>query len=242
MSSLEKMIELQEENELVQKIDQISEEIMSRKGHMYIRDKFFPPLIDAIGGLRAVEIGVDKADFSVHMLSKSKIAKYYCIDTWQDDFGSPCRPGFFDKDGKNRLMDAQNNLKPFLENDRAEMWQTTGMEASVGFQNNTLDFVYIDGDHSLEGIYTDIKAWLPKVKIGGIIAGHDYKNGMNSGINDYFGNQLPYNVKTVVDDYCRRYGYALRSIGGVVKSWYFVKHKETTDQVQAYLLESPEAK
>ena len=230
-----------ENKELIEKVDQVSEEILKQKGHMYIRDKFFPKLIDALELQKGVEIGVDTGEFSAHILNKSTIAKYYCIDTWQDDFGSPDRPEFYDKEGQNRLQKAAETLKAFTDIGRAEMWQTTSTEASQGFKRNSLDFIYIDGDHSLEGIYTDIKAWLPKVRIGGIISGHDYKDGKNSGIKDYFGQQLHYRVKTVTDDYCQRYGYALRVVGGIIKSWYFVKNRECEDQVKAYLLTDPVA-
>lgn len=41
------------------------------------------------------------------------------------------------------------------------------------FENDSLDFVYIDGDHTYEGVVKDIKMYLPKIKVGGFIAGHD---------------------------------------------------------------------
>jgi predicted O-methyltransferase YrrM len=44
--------------------------------------------------------------------------------------------------------------------------------ASV-FDNATFDFVFIDADHSYNAVLADITAWLPKVKPGGILAGHD---------------------------------------------------------------------
>lgn len=50
-------------------------------------------------------------------------------------------------------------------------------EASNLFQKEVFDFVFIDGDHLYESVKTDIKVWLPKVKPGGIMAGHDYRKG-----------------------------------------------------------------
>jgi predicted O-methyltransferase YrrM len=41
------------------------------------------------------------------------------------------------------------------------------------FEDNSLDFVYVDGDHTYEGVVRDIKMYLPKIKVGGFIAGHD---------------------------------------------------------------------
>lgn len=44
------------------------------------------------------------------------------------------------------------------------------------FQDNSFDFLYIDADHSYEGVSTDLNDWFCKVKENGIIAGHDYFN------------------------------------------------------------------
>lgn len=48
--------------------------------------------------------------------------------------------------------------------------------AAQSFQDATFDIVFIDADHSYEGCLRDIRAWLPKVKPGGLICGHDYAN------------------------------------------------------------------
>jgi len=212
-----------ENQEMVSKFDDMVEEIKGDKKSNEYRDHFFPMLIDKLNLKNGVEIGVDKAEFSLHILSKSKIESYYCVDTWQDSFGSDCRPGFFDRDGNKRLLAAQKELNPHSK--RVKMLRMTSLDAASKFKDGTLDFCYIDGDHSLEGIYDDIKAWLPKVKIGGIVAGHDYKDGPRSGINDFFGRQLPYKIKSVMDDFCARHGYPLRVIGGRILSWYFIKNR-----------------
>jgi hypothetical protein len=58
------------------------------------------------------------------------------------------------------------------------------------FADQSLDFVYIDANHNYEFIKSDIAAWRPKVKPGGIIAGHDYSErfkGVIRAINEIFG-------------------------------------------------------
>jgi len=54
------------------------------------------------------------------------------------------------------------------------------------FKDSFFDFVFIDGDHSYSGVCKDINAWLPKVKYGGIIGGHDYfnANGVKQAVNE----------------------------------------------------------
>jgi hypothetical protein len=50
-------------------------------------------------------------------------------------------------------------------------------EASKWIANESLDFVFIDSDHSYEAVKQDIADWTPKVRKGGIVSGHDYYNG-----------------------------------------------------------------
>jgi len=61
------------------------------------------------------------------------------------------------------------------------------------FEPRTLDIVFIDGDHEYEGVSNDIEAWLPKVKNGGIIAGHDYDTpfpGVMKAVDEAFGTKI----------------------------------------------------
>src|SRR5688572_8759715 len=52
-------------------------------------------------------------------------------------------------------------------------------EASLQFADGQLDWFYLDGNHSLEAVRKDLRAWWPKVKSGGIFAGHDTRNQHN---------------------------------------------------------------
>lgn len=50
----------------------------------------------------------------------------------------------------------------------------SSVDASKLYADASLDLVYLDGDHSYDGVRSDIDAWLPKVRSGGILAGHDF--------------------------------------------------------------------
>jgi len=54
------------------------------------------------------------------------------------------------------------------------MIRKTSMEALADIPDESLDFCYIDGNHSLPYITQDIYEWQRKVKVGGVISGHDY--------------------------------------------------------------------
>ena len=50
-------------------------------------------------------------------------------------------------------------------------------QAAAEFDDDSIDFVYLDGDHQYQAIKQDIAAWYGKVRSGGILAGHDYVKG-----------------------------------------------------------------
>ena len=62
-------------------------------------------------------------------------------------------------------------------------------EAAQYFEDGSVDVVFVDGGHSYEVVKADILAWLPKMKKGGIMAGHDYNawQGVNKAVTEIFG-------------------------------------------------------
>jgi hypothetical protein len=61
-----------------------------------------------------------------------------------------------------------------------EIVQSDSESAAAGVQDSSLDLVYIDAEHTYEAVRADVQAWLPKVKPGGWIGGHDYKHPMDA--------------------------------------------------------------
>jgi len=78
-------------------------------------------------------------------------------------------------------------MKPF--DGKFVPMRMTSLEAAAECENNSFDFVYIDASHEYEDVKADIKAWLPKVKKGGIIAGDDYNSRQVSrAVHEILGN------------------------------------------------------
>jgi len=68
------------------------------------------------------------------------------------------------------------------------------VKAAELFAENSLAFVFIDADHSYVSVCADIAAWLPKVRTGGVLAGHDYSlqnwPECYRAVNDTLGNRV----------------------------------------------------
>ncbi len=64
------------------------------------------------------------------------------------------------------------------------------LDAALDFADGSLDLVYIDAEHDYDSVVSDISAWLPKIRKGGWIAGHDYHPdfGVMKAVNDILGN------------------------------------------------------
>ena len=77
----------------------------------------------------------------------------------------------------NRAYDSlYEKVRKSLEcyGNRSILKRTTSSEASKTVENGSLDFVFIDADHQYKYVKEDIDLWLPKIRKGGIILGHDY--------------------------------------------------------------------
>jgi predicted O-methyltransferase YrrM len=104
--------------------------------------------------------------------------KLYCIDTWED----------WNHDGIIfQAMDLFDNMMSYYSHiDKLHM---KGNEASNMFPDEHFDLVYIDASHWYDDVTNDINTWLPKIKSGGYLAGHDYIEGIDVlyAVNNYFG-------------------------------------------------------
>lgn len=125
-------------------------------------------------GSRFVELGCWKgmsaAFMGVEIINSGKDIKLDCIDIWSES--SYLGEGLQKEFGDNLMNIFLNNIKPVSA--VINVKRKDSSSAAADYDNKSVDFVFIDADHSYEGVKKDILAWLPKVKSGGILAGHDY--------------------------------------------------------------------
>lgn len=147
-----------------------------------------------------VEIGSWKGRSSCYMgveiLNSKKNIKFDCIDTWlgskehQDSTSNHYEPLLQIKDGLYDLF--LKNIKP-LESVIKPI-RMASIDACKLYEDESLDFIYIDGDHDYLSVKEDINIWYPKLKNGGYIAGDDFEEdawpGVYYAINEYFNNNV----------------------------------------------------
>lgn len=84
------------------------------------------------------------------------------------------------------------NVTSFGIAENVSVHVNTTEAASKEFQDESLDLVFIDADHSYEAVKKDMDNWWPKLKKGGIMAGHDYApyayEGVVRAVNERFGS------------------------------------------------------
>jgi len=89
-------------------------------------------------------------------------------------------------------------VAPFA--DRVKVYKLESAEASEYFEEESLDFIFIDGDHSFEGVTRDLTNWVPKVKKDGLICGHDWENAntyqdVKNAVLSFFGKEIESRVE-----------------------------------------------
>lgn len=131
-----------------------------------------------LGYLRGVEIGVMTAGFSLQILSRNPACHLICIDPWCEYKDSNLTA----ERQERHYGIARDKLKPFTDSGRCEIWRRSSLDAFKSIPDGSLDFVFIDGDHSFDGCAQDLIFWCPKVRKGGMIAVHDYCPMVRGGV------------------------------------------------------------
>lgn len=128
----------------------------------------------------AIEVGVWRGEFSVQMINALQPTQFYGVDPYcyaPDQVSAP-GPEFANQAKLDKLA---NTVSSHLQSRGGELLRAPSVTAAKQFKGRTVDVVYLDGDHTYAGVARDIKAWLPKVKVGGYLCGHDYCEGTTGG-------------------------------------------------------------
>ena len=144
----------------------------------------WPYLKRTPGELRGIEIGTSCAESTYLLLEKCpNITHLITIDPYQqfEDWIGTITQEILDK----QKDIARRNLEGF--GDRVERWIMTSDEAAKKFEPESMDFIFVDGDHSYEGVKKDCHVYYPFLKKGGFFCGHDYSflPEVKKGVDDF---------------------------------------------------------
>lgn len=143
------------------------------------------------------EIGVFRGRTSRTLLVGRGALTLYLVDSWKatPPDASYANTGDFHaalpQSEQDRHYEAAKAAVAFAGK-RAKILRMSSVDAAKTFKGGSLDFVFIDADHSYDGCIEDIRAWLPKIKKGGFISGHDYDNvdfplfGVKRAVDEFF--------------------------------------------------------
>jgi len=137
------------------------------------RMKEMPKLFRKLGFKVGAEIGVATGRYSKVLCQWMPGLKLYCVDPWTE----------YDDYVESKTVAGQATLTTIFEQSKTrlapfncEFVRSFSMDAVKDFKDGSLDFVFIDGNHSFEFVINDIAEWSKKVRVGGIVSGHDYWN------------------------------------------------------------------
>lgn len=167
-------------------------------------------LFNELGLAKGAEIGIERGIYSETICKSNPGVKLFCIDPlkaykgYREHVSQDKMDGFYEE--------CLNRLTPY----GAKIIREFSMDAVKRFEDESLDFVYIDGNHDFQNTTNDIVEWEKKVKSGGVIAGHDFNRNKKK---DY---------RCHVKDVVQGYTYALDIHPYFVTSdkspsWFYVK-------------------
>lgn len=177
----------------------------------FSRRKEFIQMLAERGVEKGVEIGTDRGKYAEQLFQGIPGLKLTCVDPWL-----PYTEGeeIHDQANIDQIhQEALKRLSPYS----SKLMKMPSAEAVRWIPDDSLDFVFIDGNHSYENVLEDITEWTKKVKPGGIVAGHDYKEDK---VNNY-------GVVEAVQKYTKENNispwFVLHAGGKLIDCWMFFK-------------------
>lgn len=184
------------------------------------------------GGGDIAEVGVAEGDFSAKILEHCTPRSLALIDLWahQDDAEYKLDlNNVADHEQERRCRAVRDRFAAQCDSGLVSIIRGDSVAAASSFADRTFDFVYIDGNHTYQGVRRDLEAYYPKVKDDGFICGHDFSNHESA-------RELGFDVVRAVCDFCRERGCFLCAITAQEDFLSFVAAKRPGPHVEMFLL------
>lgn len=160
-----------------------------------------------------VELGTQQGLYAEYLLQNTKLF-LYMVDAWRYIDGYNDIANIPDSGHMLNLSRTKKRVRHYPG--RWKIIKEFSVLAANQFGDNDIDFIYIDADHSYDATLLDLKAWYPKVRAGGLIAGHDFLDGENI-CGSEFG------VRSAVFEFLKDKTHTLYITSEAWPSWWYVK-------------------
>ena len=141
------------------------------------------------------EIGVAGGQHIKALIENTNIEKIYGIDPYINETWD--MHSFFSVEQEYGGFDGlYGEVRDMLSvyGDRVELIRKTSVEAAPDFEDECLDFVFIDGFHDYENCFNDISFWHHRVREGGYVMGHDWDHFLHLGVQqaviEHYGDKV----------------------------------------------------
>ena len=164
------------------------------EGWFNMEDQYLELLENTPEGGIFVELGAYKGKSTsfivTEMINKGRNIKFTTVDTFEGDSGSKDKTEVeaYKQVNVSKMEDEFDKNTEHLS-EHFEVIVAYSFEAAKYFDSNSVDTIFIDAGHSYEAVKADIEAWLPKMKDGSIMAGHDYSGwpGVGKAVRELLG-------------------------------------------------------
>jgi hypothetical protein len=164
------------------------------------------------------EIGVAQGEFSVDILAITNPSQLYLIDCWEEQ-SQAVYPTDLNNVGTALQNSRYNYVKQkFAANKEVKVIRAYTPDIAQAFPDQFFDWIFLDANHTYDAVKEDLETWLPKIKTGGYLAGHDYITAEAlKPVGFLFG------VVPAVNEFCKNHGFTISLLSTDTWSSYAIK-------------------
>ena len=166
------------------------------------------------------EVGV-QAGTNFQLLLTENVKEAVAVDIWDKSETVAQNDQGYSKETLEGLY--INFVRHHMADARVKVFKGFSVDVAKVFPDGYFDFIYIDADHTYEGCLADLRAWYPKIKQGGIIAGHDYIDIVGGHNED-----VPFGVIQAVTEFSNQHALDVHITKESFASYFMVKPMTTS--------------
>ena len=188
-------------------------------------------LLEILGYKSMIEIGVHSGDFALETLKRwPSFEHYFGVDAWAELTNYKDTANAEKNEQDARYEATLHKLTGAYGKQKITLIRKFSTEAVRNFEDKSIDFVYVDARHDYCGCLEDIVNYYPKIRCGGLMAGHDFEYRSLNPLDDWGicanGTRIEGSVRKAVEDFAKKMDIKEihHTLEGTWESWYFLRH------------------